>query len=365
MCVAHFVSSVSGVLRRGIYFAENSAYSHNYAFKPLDHPQPSSLVNHRPLANDDEHEMFLSRLLVGNAIEMERNDPQTAVECQALTAPPIDATTNLRYNTVTGQTKGSKVYIVYENGRAYPEYLVRYYRRPKRDLHRTRYGTKAEAKQWHKPDSNAGVSVRGKCTAAVWEFLDTDDWKSYAASHQQVLESAYQAFLRDNRQKLVDLQGRQWTYQVDLATMVQTNTEHSDATQRLVQRRATLVPMTAGKLATATSSGAIAVWEFMDDAKRWTPYCDSEQGILEDAYLSYANDNTSHKKIVDIHTAYWSYQVNVATMVQTNVEHANHTQRRDQRRVVLVNAAKDLVGLFAAVAASYTCSAKTKGRTGP
>jgi hypothetical protein len=34
--------------------------------------------------------------------------------------------TRSRYDTVTGETQGSKVYIVYENGRAYPEYLVRY-----------------------------------------------------------------------------------------------------------------------------------------------------------------------------------------------------------------------------------------------
>ena len=31
-----------------------------------------------------------------------------------------------RYDTVTGRTGESKVYIVYENGRAYPEYLVTY-----------------------------------------------------------------------------------------------------------------------------------------------------------------------------------------------------------------------------------------------
>ena len=31
-----------------------------------------------------------------------------------------------RYDTVTGETGGSKVYVVYENGRAYPEYLVTY-----------------------------------------------------------------------------------------------------------------------------------------------------------------------------------------------------------------------------------------------
>ena len=33
-----------------------------------------------------------------------------------------------RFDTVTGGTGGSKVYIVYENGRAYPEYMVTYTR---------------------------------------------------------------------------------------------------------------------------------------------------------------------------------------------------------------------------------------------
>ena len=32
----------------------------------------------------------------------------------------------LRYDTVQGKTNGSDVFIIYENGRAYPEYCVRY-----------------------------------------------------------------------------------------------------------------------------------------------------------------------------------------------------------------------------------------------
>jgi len=37
-----------------------------------------------------------------------------------LTCPPLNPSTGLRYNTVTGKTGGSQVWIVYENGRAYP-----------------------------------------------------------------------------------------------------------------------------------------------------------------------------------------------------------------------------------------------------
>ena len=43
-----------------------------------------------------------------------------------LRIPPSIPGDNRRYDTVTGDTRGSKVYIVYENGRAYPEYLVTY-----------------------------------------------------------------------------------------------------------------------------------------------------------------------------------------------------------------------------------------------
>jgi hypothetical protein len=32
----------------------------------------------------------------------------------------------VRYDSVCGVTGGSRVFIVYENGRAYPEYLVTY-----------------------------------------------------------------------------------------------------------------------------------------------------------------------------------------------------------------------------------------------
>jgi hypothetical protein len=41
--------------------------------------------------------------------------------------PPTDPVSGLKYNTVTGKTRNSQVWIVYENGRAYPDYLIRYY----------------------------------------------------------------------------------------------------------------------------------------------------------------------------------------------------------------------------------------------
>jgi hypothetical protein len=49
-----------------------------------------------------------------------------------------------KFNTVTGSTAGSQVWIVYENGRAYPDYLVRFYRK-KRDSARTPFASRADA----------------------------------------------------------------------------------------------------------------------------------------------------------------------------------------------------------------------------
>jgi hypothetical protein len=66
--------------------------------------------------------MFLAKLLVGNKILMNRDgSSQKADECRALTVPPVDTNTGLKYNTVTGHAGGSQIFIVYENGRAYPD----------------------------------------------------------------------------------------------------------------------------------------------------------------------------------------------------------------------------------------------------
>lgn len=67
---------------------------------------------------------------MGEAIFVERPRPDLKVP------PAIDPTASQRYNTVWSYTKGkngiaTKVWIVYENGRAYPDYVVRYRRRKK------------------------------------------------------------------------------------------------------------------------------------------------------------------------------------------------------------------------------------------
>ena len=96
---------VKGMWGRGLYFAENASYSDRYSHE---------------LGDTDERCFLLAKLLVGDSVHIMPNDSSLAM-CP-------DKPDGGRYDTVTGETRGSKVFIIYENGRAYPEYLVTYYR---------------------------------------------------------------------------------------------------------------------------------------------------------------------------------------------------------------------------------------------
>jgi len=87
---------------RGTYFAADASYSNSYAYR----------------SSTGRKILILARLSVGDAIQL----PSTS----SLTMCPDKPDGSGRYDTVTGITEGSKVFVVYENGRTYPEYLVTY-----------------------------------------------------------------------------------------------------------------------------------------------------------------------------------------------------------------------------------------------
>ena len=87
---------------KGIYFTEQASYSDSYA--------------HRNTSR--QKVLMLTKLLTGEETHVMPHN-------RGLKFPP-DKPNGDRYDTVTGDTGGSKVYVVYENGRAYPEYLVTY-----------------------------------------------------------------------------------------------------------------------------------------------------------------------------------------------------------------------------------------------
>ena len=89
--------SSCGMWGRGIYFAVNASYSDDYAYYDKVNKYRS---------------MFLSNVFVGN--------PKFETDDRQITHPPKG------YHSVTGITKGTTVYILYEDGLAYPGYLINY-----------------------------------------------------------------------------------------------------------------------------------------------------------------------------------------------------------------------------------------------
>ena len=101
--------SAKGMWGEANYFAVNASYSDPYAYQ----------------ASDGCLEMFLVKVLTGDSHECPPDS--------SLRKPPVKqggATAvqlcQVNYDTVTGHTKGSRVYMTYDNTKAYPAYLIRY-----------------------------------------------------------------------------------------------------------------------------------------------------------------------------------------------------------------------------------------------
>ena len=85
-----------GMWGEGLYFAVNSSYSHHYAFN----------------LGDGEMCMFLAQVFVGYS-EVRKPD-------SSITGPKP------KFHSVQGVTGGSQIHILYQNGLAYPSYLITY-----------------------------------------------------------------------------------------------------------------------------------------------------------------------------------------------------------------------------------------------
>lgn len=102
--------SAQGMWGQANYFAVNASYSHGYA-----HSMP-----------DGYKQMFLVKVLTGDSYE---SPPD-----RSLRKPPMKSTAGssevsflqMQYDTVTGLTGGSRVYMTYDNDKAYPAYLIKY-----------------------------------------------------------------------------------------------------------------------------------------------------------------------------------------------------------------------------------------------
>ena len=104
--------SRQGLWGWGIYFAAKASYSNQYAY--MGRQKPPSTLSHQ---KKQTKSLILANLVVGDAVFLK---PDLTLRCC-----PQKKNGRGRYDTVTG-VSGSKIYVVYENGRAYPEYLVTY-----------------------------------------------------------------------------------------------------------------------------------------------------------------------------------------------------------------------------------------------
>ena len=109
--------SREGLWGAGAYFAVESRYSQNYAHNLPTAPQK---------------QLVLARVLVGDSKEMAparhlRRPPDKEGREGASPASPGIAFAKGSYDSVTGHTGGSKIFVIYSHGgRAYPEYLITY-----------------------------------------------------------------------------------------------------------------------------------------------------------------------------------------------------------------------------------------------
>ena len=92
----------SGMWGQGIYFAVNASYSNSYAHTN----------------SKGEKEMFMADVIVGQ--------PYNCPSDPSLRMPPFIPGNADRYDSVTGETGGSVVFIIYANSKAYPQYLITY-----------------------------------------------------------------------------------------------------------------------------------------------------------------------------------------------------------------------------------------------
>ena len=103
--------SSQGMWGQANYFAKNASYSHSYAHS----------------TSDGSREMFFVKVLAGDSCECSSDS--------SLRKPPFKSTgategglqfAQVQYDTVTGYTNGSEVYMTYDNEKAYPTYLIKY-----------------------------------------------------------------------------------------------------------------------------------------------------------------------------------------------------------------------------------------------
>ena len=89
----------------GAYFAVKASYSDRYCYTNL-------AINAR--------QMIIAKVLTGHSCLYRHSDPRLT------RPPPLFPGSNLLHDTVCGQNAGSDIYVVYDQDRVYPAYIITY-----------------------------------------------------------------------------------------------------------------------------------------------------------------------------------------------------------------------------------------------
>ena len=103
--------SSGGMWGRGTYFAVNAEYSDSYAYR-----------------EGNIQKMFAAFVLTGNSYFSPPDDSLTKPPLIAAQPDGSDTSVQHRYDSVSGVTGGTRVFITYDNDHAYPAYLITYTR---------------------------------------------------------------------------------------------------------------------------------------------------------------------------------------------------------------------------------------------
>ena len=110
-----FRFSRQGMWGTGTYFAVNASYSDAYAY---------------PTGKDKEKQILFAKVLTGETYHCQ---PDRSLNKPPLKVPNSDSDscctgpfTDERYDSVSGNTNGSDIFVIYDHEKAYPAYLVTY-----------------------------------------------------------------------------------------------------------------------------------------------------------------------------------------------------------------------------------------------
>ena len=100
-----FRFSKKGLWGEGAYFAVNASYSNGFAYQV-----------------GQTRQVFLALVLTGESCNCQPN--------KSLRQPPKkphgEMFTDERYDSVTGTSRGSQIYVIYDHDKAYPAYIITY-----------------------------------------------------------------------------------------------------------------------------------------------------------------------------------------------------------------------------------------------